>query len=100
MLAGEGGELHSNEFYAYDSDDPDGKWLVTVEGNGICPVREWRIHSCEGFRIHWRIEDHLGNGPTRQTYCNVRPLKKKLRHIRQLIEDNLAGAEEDTKANE
>ena len=61
-------------FYVYDSDDPDRKWLVFVNGNE------------DRFVIDWQIDDHMGNGPSRQFYFNVRPLARLLADVRDIAE--------------
>jgi len=68
-----------NLFYVYDSDDPDGKWPVTVQGSG------------NRFMIHWRIDDHMGNGPSQQMYYDVRPLDQLIRDTRDIVEGDDGG---------
>lgn len=77
---------NQDQLFVYDSDDPDGKWPMCVEGKGFCPVAGRARHQCNGFRITWRIDDHMGHGPTHQTYCNILPLKDFLRRLRSLAD--------------
>jgi hypothetical protein len=60
--------------YVYDSDDPDRKWLVSVKDNE------------NRFLIEWQIDDHLGNGPSRQSYFEASPLTEWLADVRDIAE--------------
>ncbi|MEQ1826516.1 MAG: hypothetical protein ABL921_11250 [Pirellula sp.] len=60
-------------FFVYDSNDPRDKWQVTTGGSG------------DRFNISWRLNDHLGRGPTDQTYYNIRPLDEILRSIKNIV---------------
>ncbi len=67
-------DKNRDRFFVYDPDDPDGKWPLTADGEGAT------------FRMRWRIDDHMGNGPSHQAYADVRPLGVFLRDIRAIAE--------------
>lgn len=61
-------------FYVFDSDDPDRKWLAYVHNDG------------ENFMLTWSIADHMGNGPSTQTYFQFRPLPDYLMYMQRIKE--------------
>lgn len=63
-------------FYVYDSDDPDRRWLLVIDGTG------------DRFVISWQIHDHMGNGPSHQFYYHVKPLDEYLGEIRDIVDAN------------
>jgi hypothetical protein len=78
-----------DQIYVFDSDDPDGKWPVTVEGYG------------SSLRIRWRIDDHMGNGPSHQSYDNVQLLATFLADLSDIVDgDNSDSTSDPTKTNE
>ena len=63
-----------DRLYVYDSDDPKTRWPVTIEGEG------------RSFRISWRIDDHMGNGPSQQVYYNIQPLEKFVQSVISIVQ--------------
>lgn len=70
-----------DSFFVYDSDDPDRKWLALDSGSG------------KYFTLDWYIHDHMGNGPTHQTYHELKPIPELFEYFRRIHQDHDAAAD-------
>lgn len=64
-----------DSFYVYDSDDPDRKWEALVHGSG------------DQFMLDWYIQDHMGNGPSHQTYFDLKPLRHLVSYVGRIVDE-------------